>query len=88
VIYKRGSTYWVQLKRKGRLIRRSTGTGVLRDAQKIEAKLRSDLVLGIFGILERPLAPRCGILPRTSSSLRRRRGSRTNRKHSVITSGP
>jgi hypothetical protein len=56
MIFKRGRYYYVKFKFQGRLIRRSTKAMLPEDARTIEAKIRSELALGHWGILE-PKAP-------------------------------
>lgn len=43
MLYRRGRTWWIKLKRRGQTIRRSTGTSVRAQAQEYEDRLRAQL---------------------------------------------
>jgi integrase len=53
VIYKRGSIYRTKFQHAGRMIYKSTGPTSATKARQVEARLRSELALRNFGILER-----------------------------------
>jgi hypothetical protein len=57
VIYKRGKTYWTKFQHAGRMIYKSTGQTSATKARQCEAKLRSELAMGNFGILARKAVP-------------------------------
>jgi hypothetical protein len=57
VIYKRGDTYWVKFQFQGKMVYKSTGQTSKTLAHQCEARLRSELALGNFGILERRQIP-------------------------------
>jgi integrase len=57
MIYKRGSTYWTKFQHAGRMIYKSTGQTSATKARQVEARLRSELALGHFGILKREAIP-------------------------------
>ena len=57
MIYKRGSKYWVKFQHAGRMIYKSTGQTSGTKARQVEARLRSELAMGNFGILERKSVP-------------------------------
>ena len=51
MIYKRGSIYWTKFQHAGRMIYKSTGQTSRTKARQVEARLRSELAMGNFGIL-------------------------------------
>jgi len=51
MIYKRGSVYWTKFQHSGRMIYKSTGQTSCTKARQVEARLRSELAMGDFGIL-------------------------------------
>jgi integrase len=53
MIYKRGSKYWVKFQHAGRMIYKPTGQTSQTKARQVEARLRSELTMGNFGILQR-----------------------------------
>ena len=57
MIYKRGDTYWVKFQFQGKMVYKSTGQTSKTLACQCEARLRSELALGNFGILERKQIP-------------------------------
>jgi len=57
MIYKRGSVYWAKFQHQGRMIYKSTGLASATKARQVEARLRSELALGHYGILERKTIP-------------------------------
>jgi len=57
MIYKRGSTYWTKFQHSGRMIYKSTGQTSRTKARQVEARLRSELAMGHYGILERKSVP-------------------------------
>src|SRR5215469_7563662 len=57
MIYKRGSVYWVKFQHQGRMIYRPTKQTSATKARQCEARLRSELAMGNFGILERKAIP-------------------------------
>jgi len=57
VIYKRGDTYWVKFQFQGKMIYKSTGQTSRTKARQCEARLRSELALGNFGILAKKAMP-------------------------------
>ena len=57
MIYKRGSTYWTKFQHQGKMIYKSTGQTSATKARQIEARLRSGLAIGNFGILARKAVP-------------------------------
>src|SRR5262250_1832398 len=52
MIYKRGSIYWTKFQHQGRMIYKSTGQTSATKARQVEARLRSELAMGNFGILQ------------------------------------
>ena len=58
MIYKRGSIYWTKFQHAGRMIYKSTGQTSGTKARQVEARLRSELAMGYFGILARRQCPR------------------------------
>ena len=57
MIYKRGSIYWTKFQHGGRMIYKSTGQTSATKARQVEARLRSELAMGNFGILARKAVP-------------------------------
>jgi hypothetical protein len=57
MIYKRGSIYWTKFQHAGRMIYKSTGQTSSTKARQVEARLRSELAMGHYGILERKSIP-------------------------------
>jgi len=57
VIYKRGKSYWCKFQHQGKMIYKSTGQTSATKARQVEARLRSELAMGNFGILERKAVP-------------------------------
>lgn len=57
MIYKRGSIYWTKFQHTGRMIYKSTGQTSATKARQVEARLRSELALGHYGILEQKPVP-------------------------------
>jgi integrase len=57
MIYKRGSVYWTRFQHQGRMVYKSTGQTSATKARQCEARLRSELALGHFGILEQKPIP-------------------------------
>src|SRR5215471_9434819 len=57
MIYKRGSIYWSKFQHSGRMIYKSTGQTSATKARQVEARLRSELAMGHYGILERKCIP-------------------------------
>jgi len=57
MIYKRGSIYWTKFQHSGRMIYKSTGQTSATKARQVEARLRSELAMGNFGILARKAVP-------------------------------
>ena len=57
MIYKRGSIYWTKFQHQGRVIYKSTGQTSQTKARQVEAKLRSELAMGNFGILSKKAVP-------------------------------
>jgi integrase len=55
--YKRGGVWWIKFQHQGRMIYRSSGQTSRIKARQVEAKLRSELALGHYGILEREPMP-------------------------------
>jgi integrase len=53
MIYKRGNVYWTKFQHQGRMIYRSSGQTSRTKARQVEARLRSELALGHYGILRR-----------------------------------
>jgi len=51
MIYKRGKFYWTKFQHQGRMIYKSTGQTSRTKARQVEARLRSELAMGNFGIL-------------------------------------
>jgi hypothetical protein len=54
---KRGGVWWVKFQHPGRMIYRSSGQTSRTKARQIEARLRSELALGHYGILKREPIP-------------------------------
>lgn len=52
MIYKRNNIYWTKFQHAGRMIYKSTGQTSLTKARQVEARLRSELAMGNFGILQ------------------------------------
>src|SRR5215469_8159018 len=57
MIYKRGSVYWTKFQHSGRMIYKSTGQTSATKARQVEARLRSELAMGNFGILKKKAIP-------------------------------
>jgi len=57
MIYKRGEIYWTKFQHQRRMIYKSTGQTSQTKARQVEAKLRSELAMGNFGILARKAVP-------------------------------
>jgi integrase len=57
MIYKRGSIYWTKFQHAGRMIYKSTGQTSGTKARQVEARLRSELAMGNFGILAKKAIP-------------------------------
>lgn len=57
MIYKRGEIYWTKFQHQGRMIYRSSGQTSRTKARQVEARLRSELALGHYGILEQKPMP-------------------------------
>jgi len=57
MIYKRGSVYWTKFQHHGRMIYKSTGQTSATKARQVEARLRSELAMGNFGILAKKAVP-------------------------------
>jgi integrase len=57
MIYKRGSIYWTKFQDSGRMIYKSTGQTSATKARQLEARLRSELAMGNFGILAKKAVP-------------------------------
>ena len=57
MIYKRGSIYWTKFQHSGRMIYKSTGQTSATKGRQVEARLRSELAMGNFGILARKAVP-------------------------------
>jgi integrase len=57
MIYKRGLVYWTKFQHAGRMIYRSSGQTSRTKARQVEARLRSELALGHYGILEQKPIP-------------------------------
>jgi hypothetical protein len=57
MIYKRGSVYWAKFQHQGKMIYKSTGQTSATKARQVEARLRSELAMGNFGILARKAVP-------------------------------
>jgi integrase len=57
MIYKRGSVYWAKFQHQGKMIYKSTGQSSATKARQVEARLRSELAMGNFGILARKAVP-------------------------------
>jgi hypothetical protein len=57
MIYKRGSVYWTKFQHAGRMIYKSTGQTSATKARQVEARLRSELAMGNFGILTKKAVP-------------------------------
>src|SRR5215831_2401070 len=57
MIYKRGSLYWTKFQHAGRMVYKSTGQTSTKKARQVEARLRSELALGNFGILTKKAVP-------------------------------
>jgi integrase len=57
MIYKRGEIYWAKFQHQGRMIYKSTGQTSATKARQVEARLRSELALGNFGILAKKATP-------------------------------
>src|SRR5262252_9348655 len=57
MIYKRGEIYWTKFQHAGRMIYKSTGQTSSTKARQVEARLRSELAMGNFGILARKAVP-------------------------------
>ena len=57
MIYKRGKYYWTKFQHAGRMIYKSTGQTSATKARQVEARLRSELAMGHYGILERKSIP-------------------------------
>jgi hypothetical protein len=55
--YKRGGVWWIKFQHQGRMIYRSSGQTSRTKARQIEARLRSELALGHYGILTRKAVP-------------------------------
>jgi integrase len=53
MIYKRGQIYWTKFQHAGRMIYKSTGQTSQVKARQVEAKLRSELAMGNFGLLQK-----------------------------------
>src|SRR5215471_11706981 len=51
MIYKRGSVYWAKFQHQGKMVYKSTGQTSATKARQVEARLRSELAMGNFGIL-------------------------------------
>ena len=49
--YKRGGVWWIKFQHQGRMIYRSSGQTSRTKARQVEARLRSELAMGNFGIL-------------------------------------
>ena len=60
MIYKRGSVYWAKFQHQGKMIYRSTGQTSATKARQVEARLRSELALGNYGILRKKETPTLG----------------------------
>lgn len=60
MIYKRGSMYWTKFQHAGRMIYKSTGQTSATKARQVEARLRSELAMGNFGILTPKSIPTLG----------------------------
>src|SRR5215471_5283431 len=60
MIYKRGSVYWTKFQHSGRMIYKSTGQTSATKARQVEARLRSELAMGNFGILQKKVIPTLG----------------------------
>jgi integrase len=56
-LYRRGKIYWLKFQAQGREVRISTGCRTLRQARKVEARIRDQITVGNWGILERETAP-------------------------------
>lgn len=57
MIYKRGKKYWVKFQHEGKMLYRPTGQTSSTKARQVEARLRSELALGNYGILARKAVP-------------------------------
>jgi integrase len=57
MIYKRGEIYWTKFQHQGRMIYKSTGLTSATKARQVEARLRSELAMGNFGILTKKAVP-------------------------------
>lgn len=55
--YKRGGVWWIKFQHQGRMIYRSSGQTSRTKARQIEARLRSELALGHYGILKQERIP-------------------------------
>jgi hypothetical protein len=55
--YKRGGLWWIKFQHQGRMIYRSSGQTSRTKARQVEARLRSELALGHYGILKREPIP-------------------------------
>jgi integrase len=60
MIYKRGEIYWTKFQHQGQMIYRSSGQTSRTKARQVEARLRSELALGHYGILEQKPIPTLG----------------------------
>jgi integrase len=58
--YKRGNLYWIKFQHQGKMIYRSSGQTSKTKARAVEARIRSELALGHFGILETKTIPTLG----------------------------
>jgi len=56
-LYKRGPVYWTEFIHKGQRVRRSTGVNNKRQAEQIEAALKTQFARGEVGIEDRKPAP-------------------------------
>jgi integrase len=57
MIYKRGSVYWAKFQHQRKMIYKSTGQTSQTKARQVEARLRSELAMGNFGILAKKAVP-------------------------------
>src|SRR5215472_7367981 len=57
MIYKRGKCYWCKFQHQGKMIYRPTKQTSAVKARQVEARLRSELAMGHYGILERKSIP-------------------------------
>jgi integrase len=56
-LYKRGGVYWFKFLRDGRLVRQSTKQTSDKRARDIEARVKSELALGHWGVLSKKAKP-------------------------------